>query len=92
MYPATVPDLASDDDAAGVPAEGSRSLWVNLPASIHADSPRSMEEVDQAYGYILYRTKIEAADEKSVPGNAALLKIDALHSYARVYVDGNCKE
>ncbi len=37
----------------------SRSLWVNLPAPIHADAPLSMEQVDQAYGYILYRTKLE---------------------------------
>ncbi len=65
----------------------SRSLWTNLPASIHADSSRSMEQVDQAYGYILYRTKI-GAEAKSAVGDAGLLKLDALHSYAHVYVDG----
>jgi len=54
---------------------------------MHADSPRSMEQMDQAYGYILYRTKIYA-DAKNVAGDAALLQFDALHSYARVYVDG----
>jgi beta-galactosidase len=65
----------------------SRSLWLNLPTSIPSNSPRSMEEVDQAYGYILYRTTIKAGTA-NVGGSPALLEIDGLHSYARVYVDG----
>jgi beta-galactosidase len=65
----------------------SRSLWVNLPTQLHADAPRSMEELDQAYGYILYRTNLKAA-AGNVGSGPALLQIDALHSYARVYVDG----
>jgi beta-galactosidase len=63
-----------------------RSLWTKLPAAIQADSPRSMEQVDHAYGYILYRTKIGAAVKAD--GDGSLLTLDALHSYARVYVDG----
>ena len=46
-----------------------------------------MEELDQAYGYILYRTNLTRAPE-NVAGDPALLQIDAVHSYARVYVDG----
>ena len=65
----------------------SRSLWVNLPTPIHADAPHSMEEVDQAYGYILCRTHIRANDG-NVESGSAVLHIDALHSYARVFVDG----
>jgi len=65
----------------------SRSLWVNLPTPVHADAPRSMEELDQAYGYILYRTNLKAG-AGNVGGGPALLQIDAVHSYARVYVDG----
>jgi beta-galactosidase len=65
----------------------SRSLWANPPTSIHADSPRSMEEVDQAYGYILYRATLKASDG-NIQGSPAGLQIDALHSYARVYLDG----
>jgi beta-galactosidase len=65
----------------------SRSLWLNLPTSIPSNSPRSMEEVDQAYGYILYRTTIKAGTA-NVGGSPALLEIDGLHSYGRVYVDG----
>jgi beta-galactosidase len=64
----------------------SRSLWTNLPEAMRSDAPRSMEELDQAYGFLLYRTTVgdwaKGADEK------ALLQLDALHSYARVYVDG----
>jgi beta-galactosidase len=41
-------------------------------------------------GYILYRTKIDA-DAKNVAGDAKLLQFDALHGYARVYVDGDLK-
>jgi beta-galactosidase len=49
-----------------------------------------MEEVDQAYGYILYRTTVGEGITK-VEGETTLLQVDALHSYARVYVDGELK-
>ena len=57
------------------------SLWQTLPAPIHSQQPLSMEAVNQAYGYILYRTRINGP----VQGD---LTIGALHDYARVYVDG----
>ncbi len=59
----------------------SRSLWTNLPEGVKAEAPQSMEELDQAYGLLLYRTVI-------AKGAEGLLQLDALHSYARVYVDG----
>ncbi len=40
-----------------------------------------MEDVDQAYGYILYRTSL-----KPQPGGD--LALDELHSYAQIYLDG----
>jgi len=43
--------------------------------------------LDQAYGYILYRTTLKPGAGK-VGRGPALLQIDAVHSYARVYVDG----
>ena len=61
----------------------SRSLWSGLPKSVSSESPLSMEDLGQAYGYILYRTKIPADTSKD-----ATLHFDALHSYARVYLDG----
>ncbi len=57
------------------------SLWDNLPAPVHNDQPLSMEDLDQAYGYILYRTKISGP----VKGD---LVLDQLHDYAQVYLDG----
>ena len=39
-----------------------------------------MEDLDQAYGYILYRTQI-------ANGAAGELAIDGLHDYAQIYID-----
>jgi len=62
----------------------STSLWENLAHSgrpIASEQARSMEDVGQSYGYILYRTNIAHAQSGE-------LKIDELHDYAQVYVDG----
>jgi beta-galactosidase len=56
-----------------------RSLWKGLPEGVKADAPLSMEDVGQAYGYVLYRTRVNAIGE--------MLRFDAVHSYARVYVN-----
>jgi beta-galactosidase len=56
-------------------------LWANLPAPIHSDTPKPMEQFDQAYGYILYRHQLPAA----ISGN---LVLDELHDYARIYLNG----
>lgn len=61
----------------------SLSLWSTLPQPIETDEPPSMEDVDQAYGYILYRTQINGATGRQT------LSFAALHSYARVYLDGH---
>ena len=39
----------------------STPLWDNLPKPIHSDTPKPMEQFDQAYGYILYRHQLPAA-------------------------------
>ena len=57
------------------------SLWDNLPEPLRSQNILSMEDVDQAYGYILYRTTLQAA----ASGELAL---DALHSYAVIYLNG----
>jgi beta-galactosidase len=57
------------------------SLWDNLPVPIHSQQILSMEDIDQAYGYILYRTPL-----KPQPGGE--LALDELHDYAQVYLDG----
>ena len=60
----------------------STSIWDNLPQPITSSQILSMEDVGQSYGYILYRTNIAHAQSGD-------LRIDALHSYAQVYLDGS---
>jgi beta-galactosidase len=59
----------------------STPLWANLPTPIHSDTPKPMEQFDQAYGYILYRHQLSAA----ISGN---LVLDELHDYAQIYLNG----
>ena len=62
------------------PITESASLWQNLPRPIHSAHPLTMEDIGQAYGYILYKTSLPAG-----PGGELLL--DALHDYAVIYLD-----
>jgi beta-galactosidase len=57
------------------------SLWKTLPQPVLSEQPLSMEDLGQAYGYILYRTNIFS------PGDA-ILKVTDVHSFAQIYVDG----
>ena len=59
----------------------SASLWDNLPPPVVSQELKTMEDLDQAYGYILYRT-VAPAD---LSGS---LVVDGLHDYAQAYVDG----
>jgi beta-galactosidase len=68
---AAVPEFALGESA---------SLWDNLPAATDADTPKPMEAVGQAYGYILYRTQITGP----VKGD---LNLGEVRSFATVYVD-----
>jgi beta-galactosidase len=61
---------------------GSIALWEHLPKPIASERPLMMEEVDQAYGYILYRTQLD----RTVQGET--LSIDPIHDFALVYIDG----
>ena len=58
----------------------SASLWDNLPVPVRADRPKTFEELDQNYGYVLYRVTVPA-------GPAAALTLKGMHSYAQVYLD-----
>jgi beta-galactosidase len=58
----------------------SASLWGNLPKPIESDALLSMEDMDQAYGYVLYRTRLDA-------GDGGDLVLDGLHDYAQIYID-----
>lgn len=60
----------------------SASIFDTLGTPIKYDKPLSFEDLDQGYGYVLYRTKVEGPTE-------ATLKIKELRDYAVVCVDGN---
>jgi beta-galactosidase len=59
----------------------SASLWHTLPNSTPAKNLPTMEDLNQAFGYILYRTTITSP----VDGE---LHLDGLHDYAQVYLNG----
>jgi beta-galactosidase len=57
------------------------SLWDSLPAPTHSQQVLSMEDLDQAYGYILYRKHLDGP-------TAGDLVLDGLHDYAQIFLDG----
>lgn len=60
----------------------SASLWRNLPTPVTSKTPLAFEDLDQSYGYVLYRTGLDEGDGGS-------LVLEGLHDYAQVYVDQN---
>jgi beta-galactosidase len=78
--PPPVPQVAPAITVTEVALPETASLWDNLPLAISSADVKSMEDLGQAYGYILYRThlKTDAAGE---------LVLDQLHSYAMVLVN-----
>jgi beta-galactosidase len=60
----------------------STSLWDHLPRPITGDAPMRMEQVGQAYGYILYRTHLKQA------ASQATLALDHMQDFAVAYVNG----
>ncbi|MEO6923312.1 MAG: beta-galactosidase family protein [Acidobacteriaceae bacterium] len=53
-----------------------------LKTPVEAKSPLTMEQIGQAYGYVLYRTTLPEAVKD------AALVMDPVHDYAQVSVDG----
>jgi len=79
----TPPPLPAPMPLAAVPEfhlASAASLWNNLPAPIASDSPKPMEAIGQAYGYILYRTELTGPQ-------SGQLTIDEPRDYAAVYLN-----
>ena len=57
------------------------SIWTNLPVPTASENPLTMEQVDQAYGYILYRHRV------TMPLVDQVLTLDPVHDYAQVFLD-----
>jgi beta-galactosidase len=81
VTPPPVPPVAPPISVGPVSLKDSASLWDNLPSPVHSEQILSMEDVGQAYGYILYRTRLAGS-------NGGELIVDQPHSYAVVYLDG----
>ena len=58
----------------------SASLWKNLPQPTMSSGLLTMEDIGQSYGYILYRTHLNA-------GDGGELVLDGLHDYAQIYLN-----
>jgi beta-galactosidase len=58
------------------------SLWETLPTPIASDAPKTMEQIGQAYGLILYRTRLKQAARN------ATLTLEYMQDFAAVFVDG----
>jgi beta-galactosidase len=56
------------------------SLWRNLPTPVNSRTPLTFEDLDQSYGYVLYRTGLEE-------GDGGMLVLDGLHDYAQIYIN-----
>jgi len=56
------------------------SLWRNLPVPVRSKTPLTFEDLDQNFGYVLYRTKLHK-------GDGGKLTLNGLHDYAQVYID-----
>jgi beta-galactosidase len=63
------------------PLEQSVSLFDALPEPVHRTRPEPMERLGQAYGFVLYRTRVSGP----VSGTLAF---DSLNDYGVVYRDG----
>ncbi|MGA8041828.1 MAG: beta-galactosidase family protein [Terracidiphilus sp.] len=77
------PDLPSPHPIASFPIDAhveSASLWNNLPNPVESDTLLTMEDLDQAYGYILYRARLEK-------GDGGEIVLDGLHDVAQIYVN-----
>jgi len=57
------------------------SLWQLLPPPVKSEQPITMEQLDQAYGYVLYRKQLPTAVN-------AQLQLDHLYDFAVVYLNG----
>ena len=80
----TIPEPPAPKPSIAVPAfrlEESAPLFGSLPAAVADKAPRHMEAYDQGHGSILYRTTLQA-------GPAATLRIEQLHDFGWVFVDG----
>jgi beta-galactosidase len=81
ITPPPVPAVAPAMKIPGFQLEEAVSLWKVLPVAVHSEQILSMEDLDQAYGYMLYRKQLEGPVEGD-------LVLDELHDFAQILLDG----
>jgi len=81
VKPPPVPAMPAPVTVPPARLEQAVSLWKTLPKPVESAEPLPMEGLDQAYGYILYRTTVHGAADGE-------LTIGAVRDDAMVYADG----
>jgi len=76
-----VPAVPSPIAVPRFPLPERAGLWSLLGPPVPAAAPRSMEDLGQGYGYVLYRTRVARA-------GSGVLKLYDLRDYGVVFVDG----
>ncbi|HTV84855.1 MAG TPA: glycoside hydrolase family 35 protein [Dyella sp.] len=79
--PPPVPATPPTQAIGGIKLDESVSLWNVLPTPTASHELKTMEALGQSYGDILYRKRMTSAF-------AGSLRIEGLHDYAEVYVNG----
>jgi beta-galactosidase len=81
VTPPPVPATPPTQAISGIKLDESASLWDALPAPVASHELKTMEALGQSYGDVLYRKRVTTAFTGE-------LRIDGLHDYAQVYVNG----
>jgi beta-galactosidase len=79
--PPAVPETPGTQAIANIKLDESASLWDALPVPTASQETKTMEELGESYGDILYRKHVDTSA-------AGTLHINDLHDYALVYVNG----
>ena len=79
-HPAALPKAVVRQAFPIAPRMLTASLWRNLPTPVNSKVPLTFEDLDQSYGYVLYRAGLDEGDGGS-------LVLNGLHDYAQVYID-----
>jgi beta-galactosidase len=80
----TLPEVPAKKPVITTPAitfSHSSALFNTLPAAVKSVDPLTFEDLQQAYGYVLYRTTVTG-------GSKVLLKINQLRDYGLVFING----
>ncbi len=79
--PPAIPAVAPAQTIAPFALTQAVPLWKMLPTPVHSAQPLTMEELNQGYGYVLYRSTLTGP----IHGE---LNLGKLHNYAQVYLNG----